>query len=438
MSAPAVEDEVVAAALAEVSHERLRDLVRAMVDVPSPTGRERPLAQLLVRRLDDAGLAAHLLPLDDLAASAWGRLAGDRTGRDLLLHAPIDTWSTGIAEVDVPWTADRLDDHARPVAKVVGDTVVGLGAMNPKGHAACVLAAAEAVSRSGVDLRGDLLVGFGAGGMPTEAWDDDNPRRDVGHGVGAAHLLRQGVWPDHAVVAKSFWGVSTEEVGVAWLDVTFRGLHGYVGARHRLPHDNPVLSAAEAVPHLEDWVADWSRDTAAGQVEPQASIAAVRGGEPRMAAGIAASCRLRLDVRLAPRVAPLAARRSLAGHLARAGIEADVELALAVPGTATSEDADVVRAAVAAWEAMEGRPHVWPTRQSGATDVNVLRGAGIPTVRVGLPKVERDGAELAYAAGMNTVELPAMGRLTELLVRVVLDLCRRPRNSPDRPPEETP
>ena len=50
---------------------------------------------------------------------------------------------------------------------VHGDHVVGLGASNPKGHAAAVMAAAEAIAAAGIPLRGDLLVGLGAGGMPT-------------------------------------------------------------------------------------------------------------------------------------------------------------------------------------------------------------------------------------------------------------------------------
>lgn len=417
-------------ALAAISRERLIEAVTELVDVPSPTGHERPLAEHLAATMPTRGLEGHLQVIDDRSANAWGRVRGDRSGEDLLLYAPIDTWNTGLADVDVPWVGPQLRPDMQPRAVRDGELVVGLGAMNPKGHAACNLVAAEAVAAAEVPLRGDLLVAFGAGGMPTNAWDDDRPRRNVGHGVGASFLLEQGVWADHAVIAKSFWGVSAEEVGIAWLDVTVHGLHSYVGARHRLPDRNPILSAAALIPVLDAWLLAWPDRHRGGELAPQGSISAIDGGLLRMPAGIPASCRLRLDVRLAPGVSPLEARRSLVAHLADQGVDpadVDVELVLGITGSRTPEDAPIVRDTVAAWEAVTGEPRVAPTEQSGATDANILRNRGIPTARVGLPKVHVDGREVDYAAGMNTVEVGAMERLTQLLVRVAVTTCTRPR-----------
>lgn len=417
-------------ALAAIDRDRLAEVVTRMVDVASPTGRERPLAEDLVATMRSQGIEGHLLAIDDLQANAWGRLRGDRTGEDLLLYAPIDTWSTGLADVDVPWVGRELRADMRPNAVRTGDLIAGLGAMNPKGHAACNLVAVEAIAAAEVPLRGDLLVAFGAGGMPTNAWDEDRPRRNVGHGIGASYLLEQGVWADHAVIAKSFWGVSAEEVGLAWLDVTVHGLHGYVGARARLPDENPILATGELIAIVDDWLRSWPDRHRGGEVAPQGQISVVDGGQDRMPAGVPASCRLRLDVRLAPDVGPLQARRSLEDHLGQHGVDparVEVELALGIPGSRTGEDAPIVRDTVAAWEAVTGQRREAPVEQSGATDANILRNRGIPTARVGLPKVELDGREADYAAGMNTVDLGAMERLTQLLVRVAVTTCTRPR-----------
>ncbi len=59
---------------------------------------------------------------------------------------------------------------------------------------------------------------------------------------------------------------------------------------------------------------------------------------------------------------------------------------------------------------------------SGATDANILRNRGIPTVRVGMPKVP----DLGFSEGMNTVDIREMERLTRLLIRVAVDVCTRP------------
>jgi hypothetical protein len=58
---------------------------------------------------------------------------------------------------------------------------------------------------------------------------------------------------------------------------------------------------------------------------------------------------------------------------------------------------------------------------SGATDANILRMRGVPTARVGMPKVAAmpDGSEIDFTRGMNLVDLRGMRRLAEILIRTV-------------------
>jgi acetylornithine deacetylase/succinyl-diaminopimelate desuccinylase-like protein len=48
----------------------------------------------------------------------------------------------------------------RAEGQLIDGRVIGLGASNPKGHAACVVAAAIAVARAGVRLHGTVHVGL--------------------------------------------------------------------------------------------------------------------------------------------------------------------------------------------------------------------------------------------------------------------------------------
>lgn len=412
-------------ALAAVTGSRVRDLLVGLVDVASPPGEERELAEHLVEVMRGFADDAETLPLDATQASARGRLRSARTGRDLLLYAPIDTLTTGRPEHDLPWGGPWAD-HMLPRAVVDGDVVRGLGAMNPKGHAACVLMAAEAIATAGIELDGDLVLAFGAGGMPTNARQDQE-RRNVAQGVGASFLLEQGTWADGAIIAKSHWAVNRQEVGLAWLDLTVHGTHTYVGARHRIAYSNPIVTAGQLVGELEEWLVEWSVRHRAGEVEPQGIVGAIEGGWPRMPATVPAACRLRVDLRLPPGMSPLTARRELstfvAGWAARHDVRVDVELALSIPGSETPADSDVYRHTVEAWEAETGHTHAAPEGQSGATDANILRNRGIDTVRVGLPKVEIAGEELDFAAGMNTVHTDAMVALSRLLVRATVRYC---------------
>ncbi|WP_030263479.1 M20 family metallopeptidase [Streptomyces violens] len=428
------------AAWRHITGDRLRELITGLVDIPSPTGDEAPLARHIANTLADAGVTgATVQPLDDRQANAYGRLRGDGTGPDLMLYAPIDTLTVGEESEDVPWIGPELREDMRPAARSVGDLVTGLGASNPKGHAACVMMAAEAIARAGIPLTGDLVAAFGAGGMPTNA-RPVGTRLNTGQGAGCSFLLEQGVWTDYAVIAKPGWTVSWDEVGLVWFEVTVRGTHTYVGSRHRLPYDNAIARAGEVACHLEEWFAEYAEHHTHGTVAPQGIVSSIRGGWPRMAAVTPAACTLRVDLRIAPETTPMQAKREFTAALDALGEKlpgpaATAEMILAIPGTRTDPDSWVHRSATAAWEALEGRAHEVVRGNSGATDANILRGRGIPTVRVGMPKVTEAEAPfpIDFARGMNTVSVPAMEKLTRHLVRTAIDTVTRTRAEMEGP-----
>lgn len=417
----------------QVSRDRLMELAAGLVAIPSPTGDEAAVSRYAAAELARAGLRADVQYLDARQANCRAVLAGTGApaGRDLLLYAPVDTLTAGRADADLPWAGPELRPDMRPEPVVSGDYLTGLGAGNPKGHAACVLAAAEAIAKAGVPLAGDLLVGLGAGGMPTNALGlDGDQRRHTGQGVGCSFLLEQGFWADCAVIAKPGWAVSHDEVGLAWFEVSVPGTHTYAGSRHKLPYANAIAAAGQVAVALEEWLAAYAVAHTAGTVAPQGIVSAVAGGWMRMASVTPASCLLRCDVRLAPGYAPMAAKREFGAAVARIGRELGLDLAwemvLAIPGTTTDPGHPVVRATVAAWEELAGRPHEPPAANSGATDANILRNRGIPTARIGMPKVSTTELPIDPSAdfqmGMNTVDVRDMEAFTRLLVRVAVDL----------------
>jgi acetylornithine deacetylase/succinyl-diaminopimelate desuccinylase-like protein len=432
VSAPAVPGVgIVDRLLAVITEDRLRAAARAVTEIPSPTGREAPLACFLADRLAAAGFAATAQHIDEFQANAVGRLRGSGGGEDLMLYAPIDTLTTGEEAIDVPWIGERLRPDMLPVARDEGPFVSGLGASNPKGHAACILVLAEALGELRPELAGDVVVAFGAGGMPTNAVDAPGypERANTGQGVGCSFLLERGWYTDHAVIAKPGDFVAHEEVGLAWFEVTVPGTHTYVGSRHRMPYRNPIVTAAEVVTRLERWLADYPARHRTATAAPQGVIGSIAGGWERMLAVTPALCRLRLDVRIAPDTTPLQVKRELAGFVAALGRELDVdlgvEMVLAVPATHTAPDAPIVWRTVAAWEETAGRPHEPIPDNSGATDANILRARGIPTARVGMPKVTSQEFDVDFSRGMNTVDVRAMRRLCEVLARTTVATTRK-------------
>jgi succinyl-diaminopimelate desuccinylase len=423
-------EQAVASVMRHVTRDRLAEAICGVVDIPSPTGAEARVAEWIVDNLTADGVDARLQPLDHLQANAVGTLAGG-DGPSTLLYAPLDTFTTGDPSYDVPSATLAMRPDMLPRAVIHGDLVQGLGAGNPKGHAACVIAAMVALAKSGVELPGDLVAGFGAGGMPSFAIDGvgTDGRRNTGHGVGVAFLLERGFTTDYAVIAKPGWNVSHEEVGLVWLDVLVPGIHTYAGSRHRLPYRNAVALAGEVAGHLECWLDEYAARNEHGTMRPQGIVSSISGGSERLAASTPALVRLRLDLRITTAQTPPDVTRELRAELSRLGekLGADlrVEQVAAIPASHTPADSPIVRATVAAWEAVAGERHQPIMANSGATDANILRMRGVPTARVGMPKVPAtpSGEQPDFTAGMNLADLREMRRLVEVLVRTVLSVA---------------
>ena len=411
------------AADAAIDPDRLAALVMGMVDVPSPPGYERALAEHAVGEMEAIGLDAMLQAIDADQANAVGRLSGGTRSPSLLLYAPIDTLTTG-TEADLPWAGTDLRPDMVPQARVAGDLVTGLGAGNPKGHAAAVLAAAEAIAKAGIPLAGELLVGLGAGGMPTNA-PAGSRRANLAQGAGCSFMLEQGVWADRAVIAKPGWSASWEEVGLCWLEFRVAGTHTYVGSRHILPYRNPIVDAATLVQAIEAWAPKYTAAHTAGLVAPQVNIGSIRAGWPEMPSVSSATCLLTVDVRVSPRSSPAAVKAEISEFVAsfrhdHPDIDIDWELVLAIPGSHTDPNDPVVASAVAAWEDVTGETHEPAVRTSGGTDANILRNRGIPTVRIGMPKATVREGDFDFQRGMNTVSVDDLARLVRVLTRIVI------------------
>ena len=92
---------------------------------------------------------------------------------------------------------------------------------------------------------------------------------------------------------------------------------------------------------------------------------------------------------------------------------------VAIGGTCTDPSEPIVQAAIMAWEAETGRPHQPIRGLSGATDANILRANGVPTARVGLPKVAEPGVDVDFQYGMNAVAPGDQVALSRHLIRTV-------------------
>jgi acetylornithine deacetylase/succinyl-diaminopimelate desuccinylase-like protein len=416
-------------AVAAIDTERLARLVVEMTNIPSPTGEEAPLAQYLASYMEQAGLDAFYQPIDEQAGNAVGRVRGRGDGAELLLYAPLDVQFTDSTDEDTPGLGARMPPEWKAEGRFENGNFHGAGAVNPKGYAACCIAAAEAIQRAGVPLRGTVLVGLGAGGMPTNKRPVPHIKRyNIGQGSGCAFMLEQGVRGDFAIIAKPGYSVSWEEVGLSWFRVRVKGLQGYSGRRHVSPYKNPIVEATKVIAELETWFPEFTARYTSGLVAPQGVVGAMDAGWPHKPAFFPANVDLYVDLRVGPRTDPMEVKYQLSQALQRiqaAHPELDLEwdMVLAIPGRRTDPRNWIIQSCMRAWEHVEGRPHVSLRNTSGATDAAILRGWGVPTARLGIP----GESENAQRGGPRPTHIASMERLIRCLVYSIVDTCTSTR-----------
>jgi acetylornithine deacetylase/succinyl-diaminopimelate desuccinylase-like protein len=412
-----------------IDENKLAELNRMMASIPSPTGEERRLAQAIVGIMNASGIDGIYQPMDDDQGNAVGRLLGVGAGADLLLYAPLDTAFSNNEEEECPWIGDRLPAEMAAHGQFSDGDVIGNGAENPKGYAACVVAAAQAIKAAAVPLKGSLIVGLGSGGMPT------NPRPNfksfnAGHGAGCAYMLAHGVCGDFAIIAKPGWSVAWEEVGLCWFKVIVRGDLNYTGVRHVIVGRNPIVNAAKVIGTLEEWFAEYTKNNTSGLVAPQGSVNAMQAGWTHKPAFVPAACHFYVDLRISPRVSPAQAKQQFGAAIERivkanADLAIDWEMILGIPGSFTDPHNWIIQSTMRAWEFVENKKHSARIKTSGATDANILRAAGIPTARLGMPRAANVNLNQRSRFSMETSNVAAMKELTKCLIYAVIDTCTR-------------
>ncbi|TRO62431.1 M20 family peptidase [Candidatus Bathyarchaeota archaeon] len=139
-----------------ISDQRVVELTKTLVGIPSETGKEQAIADWMINFFEELGLSQITrLPVEDAGDTVYAVLEGG-DGPKMMLNFHIDTF-------------DAFEGWDTPPFKVVEKDrrLIGLGAHDMKGGAACALAALEAIVKSGAKLGGDLIV---SGTSDEEYW----------------------------------------------------------------------------------------------------------------------------------------------------------------------------------------------------------------------------------------------------------------------------
>ena len=191
--------------LSQVDEKAIVDLACELIKIPSFKLEETPVATFLANFFGHRGYKVDLQEVEPGRFQTIATLEGTGGGPSLMLNGHTDINSLTRRWRRDPWTPS-----------VEGDRLYGHGVQNMKGGLASIIMAAEAVRRSGVRLKGDLVVACVVG--------------ETQGGEGTHFLMSSGLRTDMAVVAEPF-GVGnlvTVHAGIVPLAIHTYGVTGHI------------------------------------------------------------------------------------------------------------------------------------------------------------------------------------------------------------------
>ena len=162
-----------------VDREALLNLAQELVKIPSFKTEETQVARFIGDFLKDQGFEVQFQEVEPGRFQTIGILRGTGGGKSLMLNGHID-----IDPLAMGWRRDPW------VPQIEGDRLYGGGIRNMKGGVTSMIEAAQAIRRSGIKLKGDLVLACVVG--------------ELQGGVGTSYLCQHGPLTDMAVVPEPF------------------------------------------------------------------------------------------------------------------------------------------------------------------------------------------------------------------------------------------
>jgi len=162
-----------------IDRDELAQLGCDLTSIPSPTGQEKAIGEFILNWFDANGIKAVRQDVEFDRPNAVGVVKGDGTGLSLGFNGHTDTSFTGTEE-------DRrmvaiMEPESELKGKIVNGKVQGLGISNMKGGVAAFMMAGKALKKSGVKLKGDVILAAVVGEIsrtPIGPWQTKEYRGD--------------------------------------------------------------------------------------------------------------------------------------------------------------------------------------------------------------------------------------------------------------------
>jgi acetylornithine deacetylase/succinyl-diaminopimelate desuccinylase-like protein len=418
--------------LAQIDRDELAQVACDITSIPSPTGQEKAVAEYILAWYEANGLKAVRQDVEVDRPNAVGIVKGDGTGLSLSFNGHTDTSFTGTSE-DLRMVA-KVEPDAELKGSIVGNKVRGLGISNMKGGVASFMMAGKALAKSGVKLKGDVILAAVVGEIsrtPVGPWQTKEYR---GEGVGTRHLLTHGMQSDYAVCADgSDLNIVWAQNGVVLVKIaTFGKAEAAWGSKRAdmpMETNNAIVKMTKIIGAVEKWAEQFEekyiyRSAKQGPLYPKVNIGGIEGGAPYRPNYFPGVCTIYVDVRMPPQVRPVTIKHELETALNALGIEYDLELYKSLLGHEGENVEPLVKCAEEVHQHLFGEKikAETPDRASIWTDTNIYNEMGIPAIKIG-PRGKRIGPR------NEEIDIDVMVKAAQIYSLMALDICSRERKA---------
>jgi len=399
--------------LEQLDRNRLIEVAKRVAEIVSITGEEKAIAEYLGGEFQRLGMEVKYQEVEEGRPNVIGRLKGSGGGATLMFCAHMDHFDTPQETV------------------VTEDRIYGRGLVNMKCAFPCYIVAVEMLKKSGVQLKGDIIVSGVVGEIEKAQIGRFSGKSYRGAGVGARYMMDHGVTADMCIIGEPT-GLQLQigNCGLIWADVTIEGRA-----------ENFVLQAGKVAQAIQDWEKDYQQKYKHPFMLPTVQIGAIEGGNP-FKPGTQPATHLYVIVKTLPGTPTMAIQRELEAVCAKVeqrekDIKTRVELYLSTDGYEISKDQKVVKVMQQAHQEIFGKPvqDPMPKRYGITSDGSRIAAYGVPAITYGpgfgthlIDPTEPEITEWDNPTGIRRgVGIRNMINCTKVYALAALEVCSKTR-----------
>lgn len=216
------------AILAHVDEKKALELAMGLTRHQSFSGQEKGAAIYLSGEMKKMGLEIELLDSEKDRPNVIGRIRGDGTGSSCMFNGHLDIDPVMTDYNKDPWNI-----------RVEGRRLYGHGLRNMKAGVTAMVIAASAIKKSGLRLKGDLIIAGVVG--------------ELQGGIGTVDLIKSGIVADYGIVPEpTMLHIRTVHAGMCQFLIHTIGKACWAGSLHKYKSVNAVEKMCKAIKALNE------------------------------------------------------------------------------------------------------------------------------------------------------------------------------------------